>query len=73
MKQEITVSVSRNLAGVSRILDPKPQSRVINHPPVRLPQPPPQHQRGKGPDDDAMDLDEVSAAMKDAGFLYADF
>lgn len=73
-KQEIAVAVSRNLAGVSKILDPKlHQPRPIVHPPLRQP-PPVLHQpQSKLPDGDSMDLDEVSSAMRKAGFSYADF
>ncbi|OAV86331.1 hypothetical protein PTTG_10222, partial [Puccinia triticina 1-1 BBBD Race 1] len=73
VKQEIAVAVSCNLAGVTKILDPKFQPvRSSGQPAYRAPPPPPSS-NPKPPDGDAMDLDEVSSAMKDAGFTYADF
>ena len=70
-EQEVAVLVSRNVAGVAKILDPKSnQPCVVNHPQPRLPahQPP-----AKIPDGDAMEIDETSTAMKDVGFSYPEF
>ncbi|OAV95787.1 hypothetical protein PTTG_26519, partial [Puccinia triticina 1-1 BBBD Race 1] len=72
-KQQIAVSVSRNLAGVTKILDPRShQNRSINqstqhHPPAVQAH----HSVPKTPNPDAMDVDEISSAIKDSGFSYA--
>ncbi|OAV86142.1 hypothetical protein PTTG_30057 [Puccinia triticina 1-1 BBBD Race 1] len=73
-KQEIAVSVAKNLAGVTKILDPRSNPSCSHNPPPSHRLPAPSHQQpAKVPDGDAMDLDEVAAAMKNANFLYADF
>ncbi|OAV90562.1 hypothetical protein PTTG_28285 [Puccinia triticina 1-1 BBBD Race 1] len=70
-KQEIAVSVLRNVAGVSKILDPKSSQPRPSHPPQQRP---PVHQPpAKLPDGDAMEVDEMSAAIRESGFTYPEF
>ena len=73
-KQEITISVSKNVAGVTKFLDPKShQSRSVNQPTHWVAPPVQQSQQPQKLRDDAMDVDEMALAMKEANFLYADF